>query len=262
MPGPTLSIQLNTLRSLDGFEAQLDAAGRAGFPAVELLEDHIVDARPVRANLDVRGLAAPSVHVSLSALRHRPGEIVAGARMCGATYLVVSAPPYAGEGMAQQGWRALGRELGGLAARLIDAGLTLCYRNHDWELAALPDGSLPLDLVLTESAEGGLFWQADMARLALAGATPLDWLRRYPGRLASVHVKDLAPDGDGGLGGGGLGDGWADIGQGVLDWPDLWVRCIDAGATLMVADQEAPADPAGYARRSYLAMERLQTVGA
>lgn len=257
MTRPTLSIQLYSLRSLDGLEAQLDAASRAGYQAVELVEEQIADPRDIRANLDVRGLSAPSVHVSLTTLRDRPGEIVAGARMAGAKFLVVSAPPFGEGGSAQLGWRALGRELGGLAARLIDAGLTLCYHNHDWELTPLDDGSLPLDLLLQEGAEGGLAWQADIGWLARSGCEPADWLRRYRDRICSVHVKDLAPEGK-----AKAEDGWTDIGQGTLDWPDLWPRCIESGASLMVAEHDKPSDPSGFARRSYVTMEKLLANGA
>ncbi|MEM8914803.1 MAG: sugar phosphate isomerase/epimerase, partial [Pseudomonadota bacterium] len=158
MSPPLLAIQLHSLQSVAGLSAQLDLAVRAGFTAVEIIEPHIENGKAMRANLDVRGLSAPSAHVSLGMLRNRPGEVVAGARTAGARQLVVTAPPFATNEADCQAWRALGRELGGLAARLIDTGLTLCFHNHDNELRKLSDGSVPLDLILNEGFHGGLKW--------------------------------------------------------------------------------------------------------
>ena len=252
MPAPTIAIQLYSLRSLDGLTAQLDVASKAGFTAVELTEPQITNGQMTRANLDVRGLKAPSVHVSLASLRERPGEIVAGARTAGADCLVIPAPPFGGSGTDSLGWRALGRELGGLAARLIDTGLALCYHNHHWELQPLPDGSRPLDLVLAEGADGGLRWQADVAWLVRAGVDPTVWLDRHSDRLDSVHVKDIAEPGE-----AEMEEGWADVGHGTLDWPALWPKCVESGVALMVAEHDRPVDPARFARRSYASMAQM-----
>ena len=42
----------------------------------------------------------------------------------------------------------------------------------------------------------------------------------------------------------------ADHGSGVLDWPDLWQACRDAGARWMVVEHDKPKDPARTARAS------------
>lgn len=252
MSSPTIAVQLYSLRSLEGLKAQLEVASRAGFTAVELIETQITDGQKTRANLDVLGLKAPSVHVSLAALRERPGEIVAGARTAGADCLVIPSPPFGAAGTDSQGWRALGRELGGLAARLIDTGLALCYHNHSWELQPLADGSRPLDLLLAEGAEGGLRWQADVAWLVRGGGDPQVWLDRYAERLDSVHVKDIAREGE-----AADEDGWADVGHGTLDWPDLWLKCMTNGVDLMVAEHDRPSDPSRFARRSFVNMVQM-----
>ena len=59
-------------------------------------------------------------------------------------------------------------------------------------------------------------------------------------------MKDIAPAGQ-----NEDEDGWADVGAGVLDWPDLWRACREAGAEWMVVEHDKPADPARTARASF-----------
>jgi len=70
-------------------------------------------------------------------------------------------------------------------------------------------------------------------------------LERYRDRLVSAHVKDIAPSG------GNLDeDGWADVGQGTLDWPRLWREALARGARWMVLEHDKPSDAVRFARVS------------
>lgn len=179
--------------------------------------------------------------------------MVEACRTLGLSQLFMPAVPPEQRGMAAAGWRALGREMGELAQRLEGQGIQLGYHNHDWELAPKEGGKTALDL-LFEGAEGSpLAWQADVAWLVRGGAEPKAWLHRYRDRLASAHVKDVAPAGK------GLDeDGWADVGAGVLDWPDLWRACRDAGARWMVVEHDKPRDPVRTARASFAFLSAMQ----
>ena len=113
-------------------------------------------------------------------------------------------------------WRALGQELGQLALRCADAGVALGYHNHHWELQAKEGGRNALEWLFEGAAGTPLGWQVDVAWLVRGGADPLSWLQRYRERVVSAHAKDLAPAGE------KLDeDGWADVGQGTLDWTGL-----------------------------------------
>ena len=151
------------------------------------------------------------------------------------------------------GWRAIGAELGRMARRLADqAGLRFAFHNHAWEVQKLPDGTLPLDLLLDAGANDGLGWQADLAWLVRGGDDPAARLDRHREWLVSVHVKDISPAGT-----AEDEDSWADVGHGVLDWADLWRRSTSGGPPLMVAEHDKPKDAARFARRSFATMQRL-----
>jgi sugar phosphate isomerase/epimerase len=249
-----LAIQLYSLRNEGDLARQLDIARDAGFSAVETTQAQMEDAAATRRLLDARDLAAASGHVALKALRERRPWLIEAARTLGLAELVVPALPVEERRRGAVGWRQAGAELGELAAELRGAGIALAYHNHDWELRPLATGEIPLDLLL---GAGGLGWQADLAWAIKGGADPAAWLARHGARVASIHVKDIAPPGE------ARGeDGWADVGHGVVDWEKLWRRCEETGARWMIAEHDKPSDGARFARRSLATMRRLACAAA
>src|SRR3954468_642465 len=95
-----------------------------------------------------------------------------GAKALGIGLLIVPALHGADRPTDAAGWRAVGAELGRMARRLQGDGLRFAFHNHAWEVHKLPDGSLPLDLLLDAGAEDGLGWQADLAWLVRGGDDP------------------------------------------------------------------------------------------
>lgn len=247
-----LSFQLYSLRRYRDLPAQLDLLAGIGYRQVETIMPHYDDAAGTRRLLDDRGLAAPTGHFSMAALRERPEWIVAVAREIGLRQIVMPALPE-GEREGDAGhWRRVGAELGGIARRLAGSGLTLAYHNHDWELAVLEDGRTALEH-LFDGAEGTpLRWQVDVAWLVRGGGDLDWWIGRHGDRIVSCHVKDMAPEGE-----NAEEDGWADVGDGVLPWDSLWRACRGAGAEWMVVEHDNPQRFKRFAERSFAALRAL-----
>ena len=247
-----LSIQLYTLRSLGELDRVLDTVKQAGYGHVETIGSHLDDAENVRAKLEARGLKVSSSHVSLAALRERPDVVVDACRILGFDQLFMPAVPAEQRQGDAVFWRALGHELGEIAERMRDQGIAFGYHNHDWELAPKEREKTALDLIFEAAASSPLAWQVDIAWLVRGGADPKVWMQRYPDRVVSAHVKDIAPQGQ-----NEDQDGWADIGAGVLDWRDLWQAARAVGAKWMVVEHDKPSDPAESARASYAFISRM-----
>lgn len=248
-----LSIQLYTLRSLENLDRILDTVAEAGYRNVETVGSHLDDAANVRAKLDARGLKASSSHVSLAALREKPDAVLEACRTLGFTDLFMPAVPPDERDMAAEGWRSLGQELGRMAERFRQQGIRLGYHNHHWELKPKDAGKTALELIFESAGGSPLAWQVDVAWLVRGGADPRLWIDRYRERVASAHVKDIAPAGQ-----NEDQDGWTDVGSGVLDWRDLWRVCRDAGAQTMVVEHDKPADPAQTARASFAYLRNIE----
>jgi sugar phosphate isomerase/epimerase len=252
-PINAIAIQLYTLRGLGDVDRELDAAQAAGFRHVETVGSHLDNSADVAAKLKRRSLTASSSHVSLAALRERPDAVAAACRTLGIAQLFMPSVPPAERDMAASRWTALGHELGGMADQFRSSGIALGYHNHNWELAPKEGGKTALELLFAAAEGSPLTWQVDVAWLVRGGADPKAWIERYKDRVASAHVKDLAPAGE------ALDeDGWADVGHGVLDWRDLWRCCRGVGARWMVVEHDKPADPVRCARRSFAFLSTIE----
>lgn len=238
-----LSFQLYSARNLQPLEAQIELLAGLGYRRVEPFGGLFNDVPKLRDLLQQHGLTAPSAHVGLDRLRADP---VAATKLCrelGIALILAPAPPPNERDKDAAGWRALGQELNRIGKVVTGEGLRFGWHNHHWEFQKQADGSFGMDLILGEAPE--LLWQMDIAWVMRGSADPLAWLAKYAGRVASVHIKDLAPAGqcvD--------EDGWADVGHGTLDWTKLLPAARKAGATLLVAEHDKPNDVARFARRT------------
>ena len=243
-----ISFQLYSARLAPPDADVLRTLAEAGYTNVETFRPNYEDAEGFRKALDEAGLTAKSGHFDLAMAEENLDRVVEICRALGIETVVI---PFLMPDLRPQdaaGWSELGTRLAELAAECADEGLRLAWHNHDFEFVALPDGSFPIEHVLAE----GVLWEADLAWIVRAGADPAAWLERHAGRIASIHVKDIAPKGE------NLDeDGWADVGAGILDWAELWRISVASGASLMIAEHDKPSDFARFARVSAAKMREL-----
>ncbi len=243
------SFQLYSARTAPSLDDTLTMLGELGYTAVEPYGGMLEDPTPLANGLARTGLKAPSTHVGLDMVENALDDTVAKAKDLGIELLLV---PHIGGPQRPTdlaGWRAFGDRLAAIADQVHARGLRFGWHNHDFEFAALDDGSFPIEHVLANPA---VLWECDVAWVVRGGQDPLQWLSRYAGRLVGTHVKDIAGEGE-----KQDEDGWEDVGHGVLDWPALWRAAVDAGAEIMVAEHDKPSDPRRFAERSIVTMKRL-----
>jgi sugar phosphate isomerase/epimerase len=239
-----LSFQLYSARTLEPMEAQFELLAGLGYKKVEPFGGLLNDPQRLKSQLEVHGLSMPTSHVGLDRLRDDPVAAVQLCRGLGVQTIYAPAPPLGERVGGEAEWTALGRELDRIGKIVTAEGLRFGWHNHHWEFAKAADGRRYLDILLEQAPD--LLWQADLAWMVRGGADPITELRRYAGRIKSVHVKDIAPAGtclD--------EDGWADPGHGVLDWSTLLPVLKQIGVNLFVAEHDKPNDVARFARRAF-----------
>ncbi|TFF25121.1 sugar phosphate isomerase/epimerase [Jiella endophytica] len=236
-----LSFQLYSARNAPPETDVLKTLADAGYTNVETFRPNYEHVEDFAKALKAAGLTARSGHFDLALAEESFERMVEICRALGIETVVI---PYLLPDARPQddaGWRDLGERLAELSAECADEGLRLAWHNHDFEFQPLAHGSYPIEHILKD----GVLWEADAAWIVRAGADPAAWLERYAGRLASVHVKDIAPKGE------KLDeDGWADVGTGIVDWQRLWSLAVAGGASLMIAEHDNPSDFARFARVS------------
>lgn len=237
------SYQLYSSRAFP-LEETLAMLRRLGYAQVEGYGGVYGDLETLAAVLRDAGLAMTSGHFGLDMLEADPDRVIeigtaVGMKAVYCPYLSPEERPDSATGYAR-----FGERLQTAGKPLVEAGITFGWHNHDFEFRPLADGTLPI----TEIFRGGpeLSWQADIAWIVRAGADPLEWIDLYADRISAIHIKDIARSGE------ALDeDGWADVGEGTIDWKTILhaVRTKTA-ARLFVMEHDKPNDHERFARRS------------
>ena len=82
-------------------------------------------------------------------------------------------------------------ELFNLSGELcLESGMRFGYHNHNFEFIDKVNGQLIYDIILKETDPDLVIHQLDFGNMFGIGARGMDWIKKYPGRFISVHVKD------------------------------------------------------------------------
>lgn len=247
MDDQSIAVQLYTMRdeTARDFTGTLRRVAGMGYRAVEFAGYGGLPAAELRALLDETGLRAASTHVGYARLDGALDDEIAYCKTIGCSSIVL--PWLAPEQRDPQSISRLADTLTGWGRRCHDQGISLSYHNHDFEFATA-DGVTLLDRLLdaTDTALVGL--EFDIYWAVFAGADPLAVLRRYHGRVALIHVKDMTPD-----------RRFTEVGSGVLDWPTLIATARESGARWFIVENDRPEIPSlESAQRSLAYLRSLQ----
>jgi sugar phosphate isomerase/epimerase len=127
------------------------------------------------------------------------------------------------------------------AARLHDEGLRLLFHNHHVEFAK-HDGRLLLDVLAERAPRLGL--ELDVHWVQRGGLDPVTTLKRYGGRVRTVHLKDyrIGPAAP-------VTGAWsvqaftsnvqfAEVGEGTLDFPAIIGTSLELGVEHLLVEQD------------------------
>jgi sugar phosphate isomerase/epimerase len=118
------------------------------------------------------------------------------------------------------------------------SGLQFGYHNHDFEFNTLLNGKTIYDIILNNTDASLVTQQIDIGNMYGAGGRALEVLKKYPGRFASMHVKDEVKVTSKGEMGGGyestiLGEGLLPIKKIIDSFKKL------GGTTEFIVEQES-----------------------
>jgi sugar phosphate isomerase/epimerase len=238
-----LSFQLYSARNFPPLETQLAKLAALGYRQVEPYGGLYSALDDLAAALGRHGLASPSGHFGLDLLEGDFEGALKVARKLEMQLVVAPFLPPSQRPADADGWRSFGARLARLAEKFEAEGLGFAWHNHDFEMRALPDGSYPIDLIL--SANKKVLWQADIGWIARAGEDPLRWFKRCAGRIGALHVKDVAKPDE-----AEDEEGWADPRFGILDLKAQVAAGTAAGAKILVVEHDAPSDYERFARNA------------
>jgi sugar phosphate isomerase/epimerase len=216
----------------------LEAVKAMGYDGVEFAGWYGHDAATIKRWLDDNGLHCAGAHVGIDTLRGGQLESsIEFAKVLGNPYLIVPWLPAS----TTAEWRAAAEELSAISRALTPHGLRTGYHNHDKEFHPGDDGILPWDAFFG-TADPSVIMQFDTGNALSGGGDALPFLTRYPGRAATVHLKEYQV----------AGKSFAPpVGEGDVPFTEIFDVCESTGGTdWYIVEYEDPALPAmeGIAR--------------
>jgi sugar phosphate isomerase/epimerase len=256
-----IGLELYTVRDFFAKDplGTLEKVAAIGYQMVEIPPEALgpgLEPAALAADLRAARMGAPSGYFSQPKTIDDWKRCVDQAHDCGLNYMVI------GENakLDADEWKRLAEFLSRCALVSQNAAIQLCYHPHFNEFAPLDDTN-GVDILL-QGSPNLLQMEMDIFWTVYAGADPLHYWRRYPGRFPLLHIKDLRK-------GGGIGfqeflepgapDPFVPVGQGRIDWPRIFAHVEQAGARHIFVEQDRCALPEFEAIKiSYDYLRRLR----
>ena len=223
------SVRKDCEKDLSG---SLKAVKGFGYEAVEFAGYYGQTATEMRKLLDANGLKCCGTHTGLDTLE---GDALAKTieynETIGNRLLIVPGIPEERRKTADD-WKELAALFDSIADKAAPAGMRVGYHNHNVEFVAM-GGSTPWDLFFGGTKKG-VVQQIDTGNCIEGGGDPIALIKRYPGRTASIHLKEFSktkPD--------------AFVGEGDVPWKAVFEACETVGGTeWYIVEYEHESQPA------------------
>ncbi len=225
------SVRENCARDLPG---TLKAVVNMGYDGVEFAGYHGRSADELRKILDDLGLRVAGTHISIDTLLgDELNKTIDFNHILGNRFLIVPGLP---EKMrkSKAAWLETARLMNDIAKKLRPEGLRVGYHNHAIEFQPI-EGELPWDIFFWSTVPD-VVMQLDTGNAMHGGVSPdgiLEIIKRYPGRAATVHLKEFSSTNKRAL-----------IGEGEMKWKEFFSLCEAIGGTeWYIIEQESYVFP-------------------
>lgn len=249
-----IGLELYTVRDAlqKDFDGTLTRVAAIGYKEVELaryfanMQGWDPAPKEARRILDSHGLAAPATHVPYIALSPENWpKVIEASEILGHKYIV---NPSIDRSLAKtvDGWKKAAQTFNRAGMESSRSGIQFGYHNHVEEFKPI-DGKLPYDILLSETDPKLVKMEMDIGWAHKAGADPLQYFAKYPGRFPVVHVKDFDANGN-----------MTDVGNGVIDWKQIFAKSDLAGIKHYFVEFDNPKDPFASIQTCYAYLEKLR----
>lgn len=210
-----------------------------------------------KSYLDEIGLSPVSTHQG-SVTMENADQMMADVKAAGFEYFVIPVPPM---GMFTFNMENRTMNMKGTAAELAEildtlgekankAGLKLLYHNHDFEFMKNDNGVVIIDYLLENCNPELVNFQMDLYWVTKAGADPVAYFDKYPGRFKIWHVKDMDDQGR-----------FAPVGQGNIDFNSILDQKEKSGMLYYMVEQDMTFDGLEQLEAIKISHEGLKEIG-
>ena len=232
-------IQLYSLRDIT--DKDLDGALRAvaemGYKTVEFAGFFGHSAEEVRAMLDKYGLVCSGTHSGLGDLVNNFDETVKYHQTIGNHNYIIPGHDLSTKAKLDE----FIAQCNEIAPKLREKGIELGYHNHSHEFILTAEG-YEIHKELEERCD--VFFELDTRHVVIAGKDPVEYAKKYSGRIPVLHARDT--------------DGTADcaVGYGLVNFPEVVKAAKNIGLYIVEnenfgTNEKQLLDSAEYLRKNF-----------
>lgn len=244
-PEKDMCLQLYSIREVigdsakyaDNHEAAFKALADMGYKSIETANYYNgkfygVTPEQLKADLEAAGLRALSAH-STYALNAEEianhdfeaamawwDKAIADHKAAGMEYIIT---PWSAMPQSMEEANTLCDYHNAVGEKVAAAGLKYGYHTHSQEFEKIPGtDQVWMEYFIENTKPENMFWQLDTYLAVKAGASPVEYIKKYPGRIPLLHVKDKY-----------------ELGQsGMVNFEPIFIAADEAGLKHYVVEQE------------------------
>jgi len=222
------SVRADCAKDLPG---TVEKVAKIGYDGVEFAGYYDYTAKDLRKMLDDNGLVCCGTHTAMDTLSDANlAATIELNQTLGNKYLIVpwlkpdDADPKAA-------WRRHAERFNELAGKVKPEGMIVGYHCHAHDFHAI-DGEVPWEILFDNTCDD-VAMQIDTGNAMSGGGDPVKYLKKYPGRAVTVHLKEYSATNKNAL-----------IGEGDMPWQEIFALCETVGGTKWyIIEEEKDAYP-------------------
>ena len=120
--------------------------------------------------------------------------------------------------------KTMAKYLNTIGRKCTEAGIRFGYHNHNHEFTTV-EGTVMLDYLISNTDPDHVFFQMDVYWTVDGGASPVEYIERYPGRFRLIHIKDKHEVGK----------------SGIIDFHEVFGNFEKASTEAFIVEMEYPS---------------------
>lgn len=218
--------------------------------------------KEIRTMLDDLGLKSKSVHISDASLMHSIDEAINAAKIIGQEYIL--SPMFIGQ--SADDYKKAADLYNKFGEKCKAAGIQYGYHTHSQEFAVY-DGKTAFDILVQNTDPDLCCFELDLFWAEVAGVDPVKLIKKYPGRVKLLHIKEMKQKMDKVYASNEPFENMAIamelmgkqtiIGEGIIDFGGIIDQVDDAGIDYMVIESDFPPEPIKFAEESIKNLKKI-----
>lgn len=228
-----VGVQLYSVREAcsQNFEKTIETVAKIGYQGVEFAGYYNYGAKDLRKILDENGLLCCGTHTAWDTVfGDKLNETVEYNNILGNRNLIIPSLPEEYR-ETKEAWVKTAGIFNEISEKVKTNNMRIGYHNHAVEYEPL-EGEMPWD-IFAMNTNPEVILQIDTGNAGQAGVNAVDYIKKYPGRTVTIHIKAFSTTNEKAL-----------IGEDEINWMELFSICESTGGTeWYIIEEEKDAYP-------------------